>query len=128
VGRRSEVAPVEVDLPEKSRRELARGTVELVVLAMLSSGRRYGYELLSLLNERTAGTPEVKEGTVYPLLHRLEDAGHIASAWDVEGRAQPRKFYELTDSGRMLLAGLRGEWLRLVDGVGRVLSTTEEEQ
>lgn len=124
-GRRSKAEPVKA--PERGRSELARGTVELAVLAVLSARARYGYELLSLLNELTGGTPEVKEGTLYPLLHRLEDGGAITSEWDVEGRAQPRKFYELTLEGRAQFASLRAEWLRLVDGMAEVLTASEED-
>ncbi len=113
-------------MSEKLRRELARGTVELAVLSVLGTGRRYGYELMSLLNDLSGGTPEVKEGTLYPLLHRLEDAGQVRSTWDAAGRAQPRKFYELTPVGVSQLAAMRTEWLRLVDGMEQILNADEE--
>jgi PadR family transcriptional regulator PadR len=104
------------------RRELARGTIELAILSVLASGRRYGYELLSELNELTGGVPEIKEGTLYPLLHRLEDAGHISASWQAAGRAAPRKYYVLTRAGRAQLAELRAEWERLVEGMARLLA------
>ncbi len=106
------------------RRELARGVVELATLASLRSGRRYAYELLTLLNDLTHGAPEIKEGTLYPLLHRLEDAGHITSAWETHDRARPRKFYSLTASGRSRLELLKSEWSRVVDGVTHLLAAT----
>lgn len=114
------------ELPEKLRRELARGTVELAVLSVIGTSRRYGYELMSLLNDLGGGTPAVKEGTLYPLLHRLEDAGQIRSSWDVAGRAQPRKFYELTSVGVAQLAAMRAEWRRLVVGMEQILNAGEE--
>jgi DNA-binding PadR family transcriptional regulator len=106
------------------RRELARGVVELATLASLRSGRRYAYELLTLLNGLTRGAPEIKEGTLYPLLHRLEDAGHITSSWEAHDRARPRKFYSLTASGRSRLERLKSEWSRVVDGVTHLLAAT----
>lgn len=112
-------------LAAKTRRELARGTVELALLAMLGSGPRYGYELLTELNDRSGGVPELKEGTLYPLLHRLEDAGVVVATWDAQGRTPPRKYYALSEAGRHQLALLRDEWQRLVTGMGRVLEGNE---
>jgi len=107
------------------RRELARGTAELALLSVLSSGRRYGYEMLKLLHGGGAGVLEVKEGTLYPLLHRLEDAGHVVAEWEAEGRARPRKYYAITASGRQRLALLRAEWSGLVDALGALLETLD---
>jgi PadR family transcriptional regulator PadR len=108
------------------RRELARGTTELAVLAVLDAGRRYGYELLKVLQQAGEGALDVREGTLYPLLHRLEDSGHITATWEAEGRARPRKYYALTPEGRSYLALLRGEWSGLVDGMRRLLDTLGE--
>ncbi|WP_181193229.1 PadR family transcriptional regulator [Prauserella shujinwangii] len=110
---------------DRLRRELARGTAELAVLSVLSTRRRYGYELLKLLRETGGGLLEVKEGTLYPLLHRLEDAGHITASWEAEGRARPRKYYSLTPDGRTHLALLRGEWTALVAGMRTLLDTLD---
>jgi len=110
------------------RRELARGTAELAVLCILSSGRRYGYELLRLLRGTGNGLLEISEGTLYPLLHRLEDAGHISPAWQAEGRARPRKYYALTPDGHQHVAMLRAEWSGLVNAMQELLTTFEERQ
>jgi PadR family transcriptional regulator PadR len=108
------------------RRELARGTAELAVLSILSSGRRYGYELLRLLNGTGQGLLEIREGTLYPLLHRLEDAGHINPTWEAEGRARPRKYYAITPDGRRHAALLRAEWSSLVSAMQELLNTFGE--
>lgn len=108
------------------RRELARGTTELAVLSVLSVRRRYGYELLKVLREAGEGVLEVKEGTLYPLLHRLEDSGHILATWEAEGRARPRKYYVITPDGRTYLGMLRAEWTGLVDGMRHLLDTLGE--
>lgn len=118
---------------DRLRRELARGAVVLAILSVLGAGRRYGYELLSVVNELTGGVPEIKEGTLYPLLHRLEDAGHVASTWETPGpetdrpqpRRPPRKYYLLTASGEQQLGLLRHEWEQLVDGMARLLGATQ---
>jgi PadR family transcriptional regulator, regulatory protein PadR len=108
------------------RRELARGTAELAVLSALNSGRRYGYELLKMLERAGAGVVEVKEGTLYPLLHRLEDAGLVVATWEAEGRSRPRKYYETTSTGRAHLAVLRAEWTALVRAMGDLLAGLDE--
>lgn len=113
------------DDTERLRREFARGAVELATLAAISAGPRYAYELLTLLNDLSGGAPEVKEGTLYPLLHRLEDAGHITSDWEAHDRARPRKYYVLTATGTARLERLKTEWKRVVEGVARLLAATE---
>lgn len=110
------------------RRELARGTIELAVLSVLSVRRRYGYELLKVLRHTSEGVLEVKEGTLYPLLHRLEDSGHILATWEAEGRSRPRKYYVITPDGRTYLAMLRAEWSGLVDAMRWLLDTLGEVQ
>ncbi len=92
---------------------------------MPASDRRYGSELLKLLEQTGAGVLEVKEGTLYPLLHRLEDAGQIAATWEVEGRARPRKYHEITPAGRAHLGMLRAEWTELVNAMHRLLDTLD---
>lgn len=111
---------------DRLRRELARGTAELRILSLVSSRRRYGYELMKLLGQAGEGVMEIKEGTLYPLLHRLEDAGHIVATWDAAGRSRPRKYYAITPDGRAHLALLRAEWSGLVDGMHELLKTLEE--
>lgn len=103
------------------QRELSRGTTELAVLALIATRRRYGYDLLSTLGQATDGSLAIKEGTLYPVLHRLEDGGYIAATWEAEGRAAPRKYYRITAQGKARLAFLRTEWQRLVTGIGQLL-------
>lgn len=112
---------------ERLHRELARGSAELMVLALLASGRCYGYELLKRVGERGGPMLEIREGTLYPLLHRLEDAGLVAGEWVAEGRARPRKYYAITAAGREHLALLAAEWRQLIDGIGSLLDDIEEE-
>lgn len=128
VGARSPAArqtpAAAIDTSDRVRRELARGTVDLAILAMLGGGRRYGYELLTVLNDLTGGAPEVKEGTLYPLLHRLEDAGQITATWQTQDRNPPRKYYVLTANGARQLGELRAAWERQVEGMRRLFAAS----
>jgi PadR family transcriptional regulator, regulatory protein PadR len=104
-----------------AQRELSRGTVELAVLALIQEERRYGYDLLTSLANASGGFLGIKEGSLYPVLHRLEDAGYIEATWEAEGRGKPRKYYRITEAGRARLALLRTEWDRLSAGMGQLL-------
>ena len=103
-------------------RELSRGTMELVILALIEARQRYGYDLLTSIGSASDGAIAIKEGTLYPVLHRLEDAGYITADWVAEGRAAPRKYYQITDKGRARLLALRTEWERMAAGVERLLN------
>ena len=105
-----------------AQRELSRGTLELAVLALIQTTPRYGYDLLTSLIDDTGGALDVKEGTLYPVLHRLEDAGYIKASWQAEGRAAPRKYYGLTKEGKQRLALLKTEWERLASGMTQLLN------
>lgn len=105
-----------------AQRELSRGTLELAVLSLIETKPRYGYDLLTSLIDATDGALEVKEGTLYPVLHRLEDGGYVEASWEAEGRAAPRKYYGLTKEGRQRLGLLRTEWERLASGMTQLLN------
>lgn len=104
------------------QRELSRGTLELAVLALIAARKRYGYDLLSSLGSSSDGSLSIKEGTLYPVLHRLEDAGCITASWEAEGRSAPRKYYAITADGKARLELLRTEWERLVGGMETLLN------
>lgn len=78
--------------------DLMRGVAEPVILKLLAERTMYGYEIIRLVNERTNGAFEWKEGTLYPCLHRLEEQGLIESSWQLAG-AKPRKYYSITRKG-----------------------------
>jgi len=105
----------------RAQNEFSRGALELAVLALIRTKPRYGYDLLTALGEATDGLLAVKEGTVYPILHRLEDAGYLSATWEAEGRGLPRKYYALTRAGQGRLRVLRGEWGRLVAGMTQLM-------
>jgi PadR family transcriptional regulator PadR len=104
-------------------RELKRGSIELIVLHLLSSGEAYGYEIVSTLTARTDGALEVTDGTLYPVLYRLERAGYVAVRWETPVRGVPRKYYHLTPEGRAELSQLTHEWTTFADAMARLLGT-----
>lgn len=81
--------------------QLKKGVLEMLVLETVCRGNTYGYRLLTSLRERSGGLFTLKEGTLYPILYRLEDEGLIEAVWAAdEGRSVPRKMYSATDKGR----------------------------
>ena len=81
--------------------QLKKGVLELLVLKLICASPSYGYELLSRLREKSEDFFCLKEGTLYPILYRLEDGGLIESGWQTEGgRAAPKKIYSPTAAGR----------------------------
>jgi len=103
-------------------RELRRGSLELIVLHLLAAGEAYGYEIVSKLVAATNGALEVTDGTLYPVLYRLERAGFVSVRWETPERGVPRKYYQLTDAGRDELAQLTHEWVTFAKAMSALLS------
>lgn len=82
-----------------NKSELVRGSVETVILRLLTERCMYGYEMIKTVNERTNGYFKWKEGSLYPCLHRLESDGLLLSFWR-ESNSKMRKYYSLTASGQ----------------------------
>ena len=102
-------------------RELKRGTLELIVLHLLAPGEAYGYEIVSTLTARSDGALTVTDGTLYPVLYRLERAGFVEVRWDTPDRGVPRKYYRLTPAGGVELARLEHEWTTFAAAMARLL-------
>lgn len=102
-------------------RELKRGSLELIVLHLLAPGEAYGYEIVSKLAAETNGALEVTDGTLYPVLYRLERAGCVSVRWETPQRGVPRKYYRLTDTGRAELAALTLEWTTFARAMAKLL-------
>jgi PadR family transcriptional regulator PadR len=115
--------------PHPSERELKRGVLELVLLRLLHDGPSYGYELVSEIARRSEGELEVKEGTLYPLLYRLEEQGWVTTGWETRDRGTPRKYYRLTPAGRVAFAERAEGWRRFrarIDGLLEMPATEGE--
>lgn len=95
----------------KIRKELKSGIVELSILALLHTNDMYGYEISTKLDEYSNNQLEVKEGTLYPILYRLEEKKVVESYWkEPEGRGKPRKYYKITLLGSKYYQDYRKEW------------------
>jgi PadR family transcriptional regulator PadR len=110
-----------------NQRELRRGTLELAVLHLLTEKDRYGYELVVSLSERTDGFLAVKEGTLYPVLYRLEENNWVQMYWQTAERGNPRKYYRITDTGSSACQELRREWLEHVEKLKILLEGSIDE-
>jgi len=104
--------------------DLVRSTVEPIVLRLVSERPMYGYEIIKVVNERTDGAFEWKEGTLYPCLHRLEGAGLLLSDWQTAPSGRRRKYYLITRKGRAALAEKAAEWREFSLAVNTLLFST----
>ena len=100
---------------------LVRGTLNTILLETISRGPMYGYQICKAVDAKTDGYFELREGSLYPALHRLEREGLLKSFWEQTDGGRRRKYYEITDSGVKALAQKRREWGRFADAVDRVL-------
>jgi DNA-binding PadR family transcriptional regulator len=104
-------------LYDKLSQELRRGVLILAALSQLDE-EKYGYALISQLAERGL---QIDQGTLYPLLRRLESQGLLDSSWNTSG-SRPRRYYVLNDDGRALMARLSQDWRALADVVTQMVS------
>jgi PadR family transcriptional regulator PadR len=105
-----------------SDRELKRGVLEMVLLRVLLDGPTYGYNLVSEIAARSGGELEVREGTLYPLLYRLEEQGLVVTEWNTPDRGNPRKYYRLTPAGRRALDQRVRQWQRFARRVDELIA------
>lgn len=103
---------------DKISQELRRGVLILATLSQLRE-EKYGYDLISHLAEQGL---EIDQGTLYPLLRRLESQGLLASSWNVDG-SRPRRYYKLNETGQRMLADLTNEWRSLTDVMEKLLAS-----
>lgn len=102
---------------QKLTQELRRGILVLAALSQLKE-EKYGYALISSLAEKGL---DIEQGTLYPLLRRLEEQGLLESEWNVEG-SRPRRYYQLSQDGTSMLAELAGDWRQLTNVMDLLLA------
>ena len=91
------------------RDQIRKGSTEVLILTLLAERPMYGYEMAQQLEARSNGYFEMKEGLLYPTLHRMQQSGWLSSSWrEVEGRR--RKYYSVTALGREVLGEQAAEW------------------
>jgi DNA-binding PadR family transcriptional regulator len=109
------------DVHEKLTQELRRGVLVLATLSQLKEAK-YGYALIEEFSSRGL---EIDQGTLYPLLRRLEEQGLLESEWNVEG-SRPRRYYQISSTGEELLQVLTDDWLALVRVIKDLLLDEKE--
>ena len=103
------------------RAELLRGTLDLLILKALSAGELHGLGVSRRIEQITAGTFVVQPGSLFPALHRLEEAGWLTSTWETSENNRRAKYYALTRSGRKQLGEEEANWNRVALAIARAL-------
>ncbi len=102
--------------------ELKKGSVQLCLLALVAKEQKYGFQIVKELRDLSNGFFDLKEGTLYPALRRLEERGFVESRWVEPETGVPRKYYRITERGRRALAEATEVWDRMAAGTQRVLA------
>ncbi|MCA9118714.1 MAG: helix-turn-helix transcriptional regulator [Planctomycetaceae bacterium] len=108
-------------MSDSFQRDLLRGSLDLMVLSVLADEPQYGYSIQKQIRDVSQGRVDLKAGTLYPLLHRLEADKLIRCKWD-DSTGRRRKWYELTKSGQKRLQTQSQEWYRYVECIGQLLT------
>lgn len=106
-------------------RELVKGSTSLILLQLLNERDMYGYELVKELEQRSDNGFSVKEGTLYPALHKLEKQEYIECYWREQEKGPARKYYRITNPGKALLAEKTKEWQDFVKVMNKVIGRTK---
>ena len=105
------------------RRELLKGNTETLLLSLLSEDPKYGYMLVKEIQSRSGGYFHVKDGTVYPALHRMEREKLVKSCWDSSSNGQSRRVYNITPKGRYFLQEMVDEWGKFCRALGLIMES-----
>lgn len=107
---------------DKYERQMKKGVLDMLVLKLLESEMKYGYQIIQEMKEKSGGAFSLKDGTLYPILYRLEDEGLVVSKWsEAEEKQVPRKYYEITEAGQKVLLDIKTVWKRLTGGILKIL-------
>jgi PadR family transcriptional regulator PadR len=104
------------------RDQIRKGSTEILILSLLAVEPMYGYRISHELNKRSDGYFDMKEGLLYPTLHRMQKEGLLASQWRQEGTARRRKYYTITARGREILGEQSAEWRAFIEQLQSVLA------
>ena len=108
------------DFKVKVSKELLKGSTDLLVLTLIEKEPMYGYQMIKELSKKSENVFNLQEGTLYPILHGLEEEGFITSYWD-ETTAKKRKYYAITEKGKKQLKEKKEEWKIFSNGINHVL-------
>ncbi len=105
----------------KVNKELLKGSTATLVLSLLNTRPMYGYEIIKVMETKSSGIFSFKEGTLYPILHSLEADSMIEAYWSDSEEGRKRKYYKITDKGRLYMEEKKEEWSIFSKTVNRVL-------
>lgn len=108
----------------KSKSDLIRGTLDMLILKALLLEPMHGLGISRRLEQITEGVFQVKPGSLFPALHRLEQEGWIEGSWGESRNKRRAKYYELTNAGRDRLGEEQQNWANVVSAITRVLEAT----
>ena len=106
----------------RPRLEILQGTLDMLILQTLQWGPQHGYAIGQTIRTQSAESLKIETGSLYPALHRLENAGWVKSEWGTTEANQRAKFYKLTAKGKKQLLQERNRWSQLVSAIGTILN------
>ncbi|HEX3682449.1 MAG TPA: PadR family transcriptional regulator [Bryobacteraceae bacterium] len=106
---------------EEAKLDLLQGTLDMLVMRTLLSGKANGYEIAKAIERSSEDVLEVDHGSLYPALYRLEKNGLIAGKWDVSSTNRRARFYRLTAAGRKRLIVEHSRWEQMAEAIARVM-------
>lgn len=110
------------NMNDKYERQMKKGVLDMLVLRLLKSEAKYGYQIIQEMKEKSDETFLLKDGTLYPILYRLEEDNLVVSKWsEAVGKQVPRKYYEITEAGQKALGEIEAVWKRISDGIAKIM-------
>lgn len=108
--------------------QIRKGSTNTLILSLLSEEPMYGYQITQELKRRSEGYFEMKEGLLYPALHRMERDGLLRSEWRTVAGSRRRKYYFITEKGRKMLANSVTEWQTFIEQLLEIIGRRREPQ
>ena len=106
----------------KKKADLLQGTLDMLILKSLGSGRQHGYGIAKWIEATAGNALKIEEGSLYPALHRMKRHGWLSSEWGLSESNRRAKYYQLTRAGRAQLKKEVRAWEHLVDAIGMILN------
>lgn len=107
---------------DKYEKQMKKGVLEMLVLKLIEPKPKYGYQIIQEMKEKSEDTFLLKDGTLYPILYRLEDDGLVVSEWsEADGKQVPRKYYRITERGKTALSEIESLWFRISEGISKIM-------
>jgi len=110
----------------KARDNFKKGSVELILLSLLVENELYGYQMAQLISKRSDGEFNLPEGSMYPILYKLEDNGYISSERKLVGKRMTRVYYRIEKSGKEYFNNLLDEYYKVTNSVIKILKYNDK--